>query len=751
MQICRHIISNMGYWVVILILVGLVTFAFMQYAMMRRRYRRLSKVLTDETKYQLLSSDHYRYILDRTKDAFLVLNAEGKIMQCNEKACRMLLYEDKDLIGRGMFDMDTHFSQETWPAFWQHLQKHQTFALETDFIRKDGAPVQVKTAYYYIRTKEHSFCFCLADDISMLKQAKEQLLVAKDNIEGLRAKLLNTVQQANKPAVNADNTQALKNEFLLTVALDIKTSLKGMMNMLDYLYKTAFGDTQQVFAQNAHSTAHGILMTIENMLDSTRAKTGDLILDRTSFRCQQIIDRTFRRLRPLAKDKRVRLNAITDPSVPHHLHGDANRIERILFNLVVNALSNNNTGDIYLRIKLLDYEKSSANIEFTIKDHDDSNNQATVQSSAEVATDIERILLQTSYEDNLRLSISRILIASMGGKIWTHQRLGHSDFFFFTLNLETNPPPDTSSNNPEVHESDGANFESEFDDCLNILVSEDSFVHQQIIKLSIRALSHQFTNVRTGKPTVQRLHDHAFDILLIDIASRKGLETLKTVSKLAAKKRLYIIGMTALQHTDVQECAPKLNIDDILTKPIDQAELKLALQCALAAKNKYIATNKPTAEPIHPGRMQSPQNEEQSSTLNRFAIQPDNEDVKPLTAEEMNALVNVTYKQEPKAQLQPHQIAENAILKLKRNFIDTTPDLIAQIYNAAIQEDGDLIKTTAQAIKASIAYFDANEIEAPIDKIIHLSDNNNFSEIVKVIDELKDAFMIVLKRMEEEE
>lgn len=747
---------EMGYWIVIALLGGMALFAWNR----ALRWKRELDVLrqdhwtrkSDENEKRV-SQKEYRHILNQSADAIIVFDSHGRIVEANTTACQILLYEMDDLIDRNVFDVDTQFSQTSWRTFWQLLKKDWRCPLETDFIRKDGAPISFEAVYHYVDIKGKSLCFCVAHDISTLKKAKDQLLLAKDKIERLNSKLHKNVERAGKMAVKVQANKALKKELLDAVSFDIKTSLKSIMNMLDYLYKTAFGDTQQVFSQNAHSTAFGLLMTVNNILDATQMEGDDLVLDRVNFRFQSVIDRAFRRLRPLAKDRRVRLNAIIAPAIPEYLQGDAQRLERILFNLIVNSIQYNRTGDIYVRIKLLHQEQNKSFVEVTVKDHDTSESQDVEPTDKNYKNESEEALLKQSHEFKLRLSVSRSLIELMGGKIWFHHHVDKGPMYFFTLHLDTKDSADPTHDTYDLVSSEQGTLDLDAEDYLQILVSEDSFVHQQIIKLIIRSLGHHFTNVRSGETTLKRLKEKAFDILLIDLTTREGLETLYQVPKIrSSNQQLYIIGMTDLQHEEVQHCITQLGINDIITKPINEDELHLALKCAVAE----IAQNPPPEpEPLTlPDRIQTPDTEPKD----RFKVHLAHKDVKPLSDDEIKALVSLTGKKgnQPDTSQQgtsgkPHEIAEQAITQLKKNFIESTPEMVAQIKEAAKQADHEIIKSTALAIKASTAYFEATQLESCINQLIQLAEEKQYSVILASIPHLKDLLNEAIERLQKEQ
>ena len=688
-------------------------------------------------------------ILAGSNDLFLIIDREGRILESNRQTSRRLLYRKDELLALNIADIDARFAHYTWIKYWQQLANEHALTGETDLIRKDNALVPFKTTYKYVESELGACCICLATDGETLEATAEQLSVAKNQIQELNARLHKKLEQAGKLSCKAKASHALKNQLQQTVANDFKGTLKAILNMLDYIHKTAFGDTQQIFCQNASSSALSLQMSIDNILDLTQAETNKLFLDRVSFCFQAVIDEVFSGLRPLAKDHKLHLHAIIEPTVPALLLGDPTRIKRILFNLVSNAMVNNNTGAIFVRFQLLHEDHHNAQLEISVKDHDQPETNAVEKVASNALTDDERALLDNSHAYTMNIAASQTLIEHMGGKLWPHERPGRSALYFFTLTLATDKPAG-SAPHAKMEDLDKHQQVPASDEICNILVIEDSFIQQQIIKLQLRAIGHLFTMTRTGETAIKHLRKEHYDILLIDLTCRKGLETLKNVAVFIVQQKLYVIGMTELQHASIQHCFAQLHINDIISKPIDSDALSLALRCAVAKKEpKPVDT--PTGELLLTNRMHLTDSTNDNPATGRFIQSPADQNVQPLSSEEINALLQLTRSpQEPGRDTAKNMLEEGSIANLKQAFIQTTPDIIEQIRQANQRQDIILIKSAVLALKASASYLQAKELKVLLDSVISMANAKNFAEIHIAVAKIKSTFEQVVRQLEDE-
>ena len=125
-----------------------------------------------------------------------------------------------------------------------------------------------------------------------------------------------------------------------------------------------------------------------------------------------------------------------------------------------------------------------------------------------------------------------------------------------------------------------------------ILLVEDSIVNQRVTLLQLRSLGYTAEVASNGLEALAALQRASFDIVLMDcqMPEMGGYETtwqIRDLEKERAKtsepkSRVYIIALTAnTEPEDRQKCLAT-GMDDYIGKPVQQPELAVALQRALA-------------------------------------------------------------------------------------------------------------------------------------------------------------------------
>ena len=104
------------------------------------------------------------------------------------------------------------------------------------------------------------------------------------------------------------------------------------------------------YARVIQNSGHGLLQLIDEILDLSRIESGKLPLEyvRSYRSAREILDDMRMLFLPLAKDKNLELNFVTQGDVPPQLETDKMRLEQILKNLLSNAFKFTPQGYITL-------------------------------------------------------------------------------------------------------------------------------------------------------------------------------------------------------------------------------------------------------------------------------------------------------------------------------------------------------------------------------------------------------------------
>lgn len=116
---------------------------------------------------------------------------------------------------------------------------------------------------------------------------------------------------------------------------------------------------------------------------------------------------------------------------------------------------------------------------------------------------------------------------------------------------------------------------------LNILVAEDNFINQKLLKVLLKQLGHTGMVVENGQQALQCLQQHPFDVVLMDVMMpvMDGLQALQQI-RLQEKTTGHhqpVVMVTA--HTEQEDEAAMLRAgaDAYLPKPVQLAALQKIL------------------------------------------------------------------------------------------------------------------------------------------------------------------------------
>ncbi|MDX2272988.1 MAG: ATP-binding protein [Cyanobacteriota bacterium] len=128
-------------------------------------------------------------------------------------------------------------------------------------------------------------------------------------------------------------------------------------------------------------------------------------------------------------------------------------------------------------------------------------------------------------------------------------------------------------------------FASQFP--LKILVAEDHPVNQQVIGFMLRRLGYQADLVENGQAALERLSDHSYDVILMDLQMpiMDGLTASRRIRAQTwpGSQQPWIIALTAHALQESQAECREAGMDDYLAKPIQMDPLRQVLQQAAQA------------------------------------------------------------------------------------------------------------------------------------------------------------------------
>lgn len=251
------------------------------------------------------------------------------------------------------------FAQERWleQDFWpQHIHRQDRdtavnfcierskveddYEFEYRMIAKDGSEVWLYDIVNVVR--EDGAAVTLRGfliDITERKAAEQE-----------RQALLVREQQARHDAERASRS---KDEFLATVSHELRTPLTSILGWSQMLQNglASTPELQQRAAAAIERNARAQAQLIDDILDVARVVTGNLRVERRSIDIASLLSAAIESVRPSAESKGLAVDLHVENELPP-IHGDADRMQQVLGNLLGNAVKFTPKGRVGVTVRL---------------------------------------------------------------------------------------------------------------------------------------------------------------------------------------------------------------------------------------------------------------------------------------------------------------------------------------------------------------------------------------------------------------
>lgn len=291
----------------------------------------------DVTAERLLSEavaaerHRFRLSLDHAPIGMALVSVDGEFIDVNTAFC--------DLVGRPVDEMLVSTFQEiTHPddldvdvALLESLLdgRAETYRLEKRYLRTDGTEVPVLLAVAIVRPAaegESPYFIAQVVDISDRKRADAALQEALQRERAIVARL--------------SELDEAKSDFVSTVSHELRTPLTSMMGGLEMLSDGDAGPlapAQARMVEVAERNGRRLASMIEELLTFSRLDAGTPTLDLVDVEPADLVRQVVAMLDPIARQASVNLTGDV-ASVPAVLRGDRDLLDRVLVNIVGNAI-----------------------------------------------------------------------------------------------------------------------------------------------------------------------------------------------------------------------------------------------------------------------------------------------------------------------------------------------------------------------------------------------------------------------------
>ena len=256
---------------------------------------------------------------------------------------------------------------------------------------------------------------------------KEYLLcMCRDISEQWNAEQTNKKQQKELEAarIKAEESDRLKSAFLANMSHEIRTPLNAIVGFSKLVIDAECTNEKEQYAEIIERNSEILLNLFNDILDLSSLEADSLSFN---IRPIKLIDICLQLEQQFCyKVKNGTKLILDDVDTELYVSGDWNRIIQIISNLLSNATKFTPKGEIHFG-----YREKEDFVEFYVKD------SGIGIPAARIATIFRRFGKVDDFVQGtgLGLTLCRMLVEKMGGRIWLRSQEGQGSRFYFTLPL----------------------------------------------------------------------------------------------------------------------------------------------------------------------------------------------------------------------------------------------------------------------------------------------------------------------------
>lgn len=238
----------------------------------------------------------------------------------------------------------------------------------------------------------------------------------------------------------AREASTAKGQFLARMSHELRTPLNGITGAVDLLEasRRLTAEERGLLDVMRQSVAVS-LRQINGVLDFSKLQAGKLVLEHAPFDLHDVLHGASDIVRPIAKQKGLRLFLRMSPEMPYLLVGDAHHLREILLNLLSNAVKFTERGAVWLEVsRVVDTNSpTKTKLLFEIGDTGIGMAPEALDHLFEPFMQADESTTRRYGGTGLGTSIAKQLAEMMGGRISVKSTRGEGTVFRCEIPFET--------------------------------------------------------------------------------------------------------------------------------------------------------------------------------------------------------------------------------------------------------------------------------------------------------------------------
>jgi signal transduction histidine kinase/CheY-like chemotaxis protein len=414
---------------------------------------------------------------------------------------------------------------------------------------------------------------------SSMKQIREPDLLKANEIGAISysfnkmvvnlSKTYNILKISREKAVKTDQA---KTEFLANMSHELRTPLNIIIGMTQIMERDDVPNEYKESFSLINTSSQTLLNIVNDILDLTKIEAGEMRLENITFDIGQKVNHVGSAMTSLAARKGLTLEYYCSLK-DHIVMGDPLRFERILVNLIGNAIRYTDSGGITIKAHYKETEFNQIRFFCEVIDTGIGIPEDKLGKVFDKFSQADTSITRRFGGTGLGLTITKQLVEMMGGKIGVESTVGQGTTFWFQIPFVlSDKVTDPIANVTKIKQADALNALATHASDARILLAEDNEINRTFMTKLLQ--SHGITNVDwvdNGLDAIEQVQKDRYDLVLMDcnMPQMSGYEAAEKIRALDSSpaNSVPIVALTANAMPSDRERCLAIGMNGYLSKP----------------------------------------------------------------------------------------------------------------------------------------------------------------------------------------
>ncbi len=510
-----------------------------------------------------LSKNQMAAALGCAGESIVITDKTGVVQYVNPSFTRLTDFTAAEVLGHkpGLWRSTRH-TADFYADLWNCITSGKVWQGEVTNVKRDRSTYEALLTIAPIFDEQAAIQGYVStiSEISSYKKLQKELRQAYEDLQ---------------------RESAARSRNLAYISHDIRTPLNGLMGLVTILADKVQAAEHQELLATMKRAGQNILALVDNILDDSQIDADRLQLDAVDFDlCDSLHDvQQLLSARAAAAHSVIRVEV---PDLVPRISGDANRVSRILQNLVGNATKFTENGEIRLRLEIAEESTDSVLLRLIVSDNGIGIEEEAQKRIFEQFSQANSSICRRFGGSGLGLTITKKLVELMQGDIsvWSQPGQGAR----FTVNL---PFKKARTMSESIKEQDGSSKALPFPG-IKALVCDDDELNQKILARLLAKYGVEAETASNGREGLDLLIGKPFHIVFIDlqmpILDGEQMARLVRESSDLRVAQTPLVAVTGAAHYFQERALADTSFSDYIVKPISPQLVLQSLQRAFSAK-----------------------------------------------------------------------------------------------------------------------------------------------------------------------